>query len=127
MGKIKYTIITPERIFKEGEADFVVLEAHDGGRGFLFNHCPMFLDLGIGEVKFRNGDSTEYMVVEGGILEIIDNRMIILAETVVYKSELNKDEIQNQLNEICEKNMCERIELSVESKKLKARLKLVSR
>lgn len=125
MGKIKYTIITPEKIFSEGEADLAVFEAHDGGRGFLFNHCPMFLELGIGEVKMRNGDSTEYMVIDGGILEINNNSMIILAESINCKSELNKDEIQEQLNEMIEKNRGERTELFLEYKKLKARLKLV--
>lgn len=125
MGKIKCTILTPEKMIYDGDVDFAVVEAHDGARGFLYNHCPMISELGIGEVKLRIGDSTEYMVVEGGLVEIKDNKMIVLAESAVKKSDLNKDEIQSQLDKISGSTSKEKIDLIIEEKKLKAKLKLV--
>jgi F-type H+-transporting ATPase subunit epsilon len=124
MSKIKCTILTPEKLFYEGELDLAVLEAHDGARGFLTNHCPMFSELGIGEVKLINGDSVENMVIEGGIVEIKDNKMIILAESAFKKSELNADIIQKQMDEMFGGDSNVKIGLHVEGKKLKARLKL---
>ena len=124
MSKIKCTILTPEKLFYEGEVDLAVLEAHDGARGFLTNHCPMFSELGIGEVKLINGDSAEFMVIEGGIVEVKDNKMIILAESAVKKSELNAELIQKQMDELLDGDSSAKIGLHVEGKKLKARLKL---
>jgi F-type H+-transporting ATPase subunit epsilon len=125
MGKIKCTILTPEKMIYEGDVDFAVVEAHDGARGFLYNHCPMISELGIGEVKLRSGESSEFMIIEGGLVEIKDNKMIVLAESAVKKSDLNKDEIQKQLDRIAGESSKERILLGTEERKLKARMKLL--
>lgn len=127
MKKIKCTILTPEKTFYEGEVDLAVVEAHDGTRGFLINHCPMFSALGIGALRLRTGDSTEQFYVEGGIAEIIDNKMIILAESAMNISDLNKSDIQKEMDELVKGASSERVFLHPSYKKIKTKLKLATK
>jgi len=68
--KLQCTILTPDRILYEGDVHFAVVQAYDGEAGFLYNHAPLVSELGIGEVRLRTGELTEFFTVEGGFVEI---------------------------------------------------------
>jgi len=129
--KINCSILTPERSLFEGDVDFAIVQAHNGEMGFLVNHAPLISELGVGEIRLREGKSTEYLVVEGGVVEIKDNRLIILAESAMKKSELDPQEIEAKLKELSElkdkeyaKFSNERYLIQLEEEKCKARLKV---
>lgn len=129
--KLDCSILTPDKQLYEGQVHFAVVQAFDGEIGFLFNHAPFVSELGIGEVRLRTGDQTEYFVVEGGFVEIKENELVLLAESAFKKNELVKDSIEKRMAEISEgweaRPYAERMVLEVELKKMKARLKVVSR
>jgi F-type H+-transporting ATPase subunit epsilon len=129
--KLDCSILTPDKQLYEGQIHFAVVQAFDGEIGFLFNHAPFVSELGIGEVRLRTGDQTEYFVVEGGFVEIKENELVLLAESAFKKHELVKDAIEKRMAEISEgweaRPYAERMVLEVELKKMKARLKVVSR
>ena len=129
--KLDCSILTPDKQLYEGQVHFAVVQAFDGEIGFLFNHAPFVSELGIGEVRLRTGDQTEYFVVEGGFVEIKENELVLLAESAFKKNELVKDSIERRMAEISEgweaRPYAERMVLEVELKKMKARLKVVSR
>jgi F-type H+-transporting ATPase subunit epsilon len=58
--KINCSILTPERTLYEGDVDMAVVQAHDGEMGFLGGHAPLISELGIGEIRLKNANSTEY-------------------------------------------------------------------
>ena len=128
--KITCTVITPDRVLYQGDVDFAVVQAYDGERGFLYNHIPLVSQLGYGEVRLYTGDVIERLIVEGGIVEIRDNELIVLAEVAMLKKELSKDEIQKMLNDIISRekpeDFGERELIALEVRKLKARLKVAS-
>ena len=129
--KINCSILTPENILYEGEVGFAVVQAHNGEMGFLYNHAPLISELGVGEIRLRDEQLTQYLVVEGGIVEIRDNKMIILAENAYKKEDLNADEIEKKLKELREKEYKsfseEKMLLQIEEDKLKAHLKVARR
>ena len=131
--KLNCSILTPERTLYEGDIDFVVVQAHNGEMGFLPGHAPLISELGIGEIRLRDKTSTEYMIVEGGIVEIRDNKLIVLAENALKKEELDKDQLTKLNKELDEKQGSldpfsdERIQLKLEQEKVKARLKIALR
>ena len=134
MKKIKCSILTPDRYLFEGEVAFAVVQAHNGEMGFLVDHAPLISELGVGEVRLRDGKTTEYFVVEGGVVEIRDNKLIILAETACKKEELDKQELEEKLKELQEQKQqeikafsSEWIRLQDTEKRIKARLKVASR
>ena len=128
-GKINCTVITPEKIFYDGEVDSSTIHAHDGGRAFLHNHTSFVTKMGVGEVKLRLNDSSDFLFVEGGVAEVKDNKIVILAERAFAIQDLDKVWIENRLNELesrkagLAKFSPEREEISEEQSVLKARLK----
>ena len=131
MKKLQCSILTPERYLFEGEAAFAVVQAYDGEMGFLVDHSPLMSELGSGEVRIYEGQDKQYFVVEGGIVEIKDNKLIILAESAMKKDELNAEEIENRLKVLSEQDIPpfskERFEIQAESARLKIRLKVAKR
>jgi F-type H+-transporting ATPase subunit epsilon len=129
--KINCSILTPEKTIYEGSIGFAVVQAHNGEMGFLYNHAPLVSELGIGEIRLRDENKTDYFIVEGGIVEIRGNRMIVLAENAYTKDELNAAEIENRLKSLKDREFPpfskEKLLIQVEEQKLKVRLKVASR
>ena len=131
--KLNCNILTPEKTIYDGDIDFVVVQAYDGELGFLPGHSPLISELGVGEIRLRDKTSTDYMMIEGGIVEIKENKLIILAENAMRKDELDKEELEKLHKELDAKQSeldpfsDEKIELKLEQQKIKARLKVALR
>ena len=74
-------IITPDKTLFEGTATLVQLPGIDGSFEILNNHAPLISVLGKGKIKIENKDKkTEYFEVNGGVIEVLKNKILILAE-----------------------------------------------
>lgn len=74
------TIITPEKHLFDGETDLVQLPGIDGLFEILNNHAPMIAALGKGKVKIGNNNSFQFLEIKGGIVEVLNNKIIVLAD-----------------------------------------------
>jgi F-type H+-transporting ATPase subunit epsilon len=79
---MQVTVISPESNMFDGEADAVVAPAFDGEVGILPNHAPFMTLLGEGKLVVRRGESTSRFHVRGGFLQVVDNRVRVVAEHV---------------------------------------------
>ncbi len=77
---MKLEIITPEKNIFTGEADLVQLPGTDGLFEILNNHAPMIAALGAGKVKIKNNNELNYIEIKGGMVEVLNNRILVLAE-----------------------------------------------
>jgi len=94
-------IVTPEAVVFRAEVDAVKVPAHDGEFQMLNNHAPIVSTLAEGDVKINltagsenevkskdqsgfKSESSEpnvvYYTIKGGVLEMKDNKAIILAD-----------------------------------------------
>jgi F-type H+-transporting ATPase subunit epsilon len=73
------SVISPEAILFQGEADSVVATAYDGEVGILTGHAPMMAVLGKGEVRL-GGPGSRSFKVEGGFLQVLNNQVRIVTE-----------------------------------------------
>lgn len=74
-------IITPEKSLFKGEAILVQMPGTDGLFEVLQNHAPMIAALGNGRVKAQLPDqSLSYFDIHGGVVEVIENKVLILAD-----------------------------------------------
>lgn len=73
-------IITPERIIFEGAADLVQMPGSDGSFEILKNHAPMIASLGKGQIKIGNNNEYQYIEINGGVAEVLNNEILVLAE-----------------------------------------------
>ena len=79
---MQVTVISPEASMFDGEADAVVAPAFDGQVGILPNHAPFMTLLGEGTLTVRRADGISRFEVRGGFLQVVDNRVRIVAEHV---------------------------------------------
>lgn len=76
-------IITPDKRVFEGEVKSVILPGAEGSFGVLHNHAPIISTLGNGVIKITdNKQNTQLFNVNGGVVEVINNKISVLAESV---------------------------------------------
>jgi F-type H+-transporting ATPase subunit epsilon len=71
------SVISPEALLFEGDAQSVVATAFDGEVGILTGHAPMVTLLGTGTVRVGDGPS---FTVSGGFLQVVDNQVRVVTE-----------------------------------------------
>ncbi len=80
-------IITPDEKFFEGEVDSATFPGSDGSFQVLNNHAPMISTLGVGDIKFTRKVEKKvketHVLVEGGIVEVLNNKVTVLAEKIL--------------------------------------------
>ena len=81
MATFTLTIVTAERQVFSEEVDALVAPGIDGQLGILPNHAPLMTQLQPGEMTVRSGNDETVLVVTGGFMEVLNNRVTILADT----------------------------------------------
>ena len=72
-------VITPDKVVYSGEAISVKLPGTQGQFEALNNHAPLISSLDAGTVVVKTADGREEFEITGGIVEIVDNKVIVLA------------------------------------------------
>ena len=76
---LKVSVISPEAVLFEGEAESVVAPAHDGEVGILTGHAPLMALLGEGELRL-GGASGRHFKVSGGFMQVLDDQVRVVTE-----------------------------------------------
>ena len=73
-------IISPDSMFFEGEADFLEFTSVEGGMGVYKNHIPLTTILEPCVMSIHNGTEVKKAAILGGFLEILQDKITVLAE-----------------------------------------------
>ena len=74
-------IITPDKKLYNGEIKSIKLPGKDGSFGLLNRHAPIIAALKKGVIKVvTENNETESFTVNGGTIELVNNKLIVLAE-----------------------------------------------
>ena len=80
---MKLKIITPDKEVFSGEVDLVQVPGSKGSFQVLKNHAPIISTLDPGNVKYTDNEGkTSTLIIGGGVIEVKNNEIIILAESV---------------------------------------------
>lgn len=78
---MKLEIITPDKKVYSGDVSAVKLPGADGSFGIMNNHAPIIATLKKGTVKVTETSSkVETFEINGGVVEVLNNKIIVLAE-----------------------------------------------
>jgi len=80
MATLKLEIVTAESPVFTGEVDSIVAPGTVGQFTILPHHAAFMTMLEAGELCLRVGGQETFMVVSGGFLEVMDDRVIVLAD-----------------------------------------------
>lgn len=87
--KILLQVVTPERLVVREEVDYVQLPGSEGYLGVLPGHTPLLTSLKIGEIEYRLGPSVRYLSVSWGFVEILPDKVTVLAELAERAEEID--------------------------------------
>jgi len=81
-SQMQLEIITPETtLFKSNEVQLVQLPGKDGSFEVMDQHAPLISILKKGRIKVVGKDaSPQFYDIQGGVIEILRNHVLILAE-----------------------------------------------
>jgi F-type H+-transporting ATPase subunit epsilon len=83
-------IVTAERVvLQDDNIDMVIAPSVDGQVGILPNHAPLLTVLEIGELRVKKGADEQSIVVSGGFLEVLENRVTVLADVAERQEEID--------------------------------------
>jgi F-type H+-transporting ATPase subunit epsilon len=73
-------ILTPEKKVFEGEVNSAIFPGADGSFQVLNNHAPLVSLLKDGAIEYRTKEKTEKVIITGGVVEVLQNQVIVLAD-----------------------------------------------
>lgn len=102
-------VIAPSGKLLDCQTPSVIFPAHDGQRGVLFNHMPMFCKLGLGIMVVRSASSvvrsTQYasrttdddifLLIDGGFAVICLNLLKVTSYEVLFPQKGKKEFIEH--------------------------------
>jgi len=100
---LRVRLVTPDRILVDQDADAVEVPAKTGYIEVLAGHAPLLAEIGAGEVRLRGGEagggsgSAQRYSVARGFVEVLPDRVTILAESAEKPEEIDTAAAQEQL------------------------------
>lgn len=93
-------VITPEARILDEDCSSAVAPMHDGQMGFLPNRAAIVGKMGVGELRvtLAKGGTKSYLV-DDGFLQMVNNKMTVLAALAVPTEAINERDAQAELAE----------------------------
>ncbi len=79
---MKIEIITPDKRVYAGEGVSATFPGTQGSFQVLNDHAPLVSTLGTGTLVVDEGASKKTFTVDGGVVEVLHNRVLVLAESI---------------------------------------------
>jgi len=91
---LRLEIVTPEKLAFEDDVDSVVLPGSQGELGVLPHHAPLVSTLGVGELRIRKGANEAAFAIAGGFLQVLPDKVVVMAETADMASEIDVEKAE---------------------------------
>ncbi len=82
-------IITPDRVFYEGQVSMVEFNTTEGEIGVLKNHIPLTVIISPGILTITEEEGSKSAALHAGFAEILQDKVTILAEIVEWPEEID--------------------------------------
>lgn len=91
MGKkFKLDVVTPDRVFFEGETDMVILKTTEGDIGILYDHEPLVAPLKVGSMRVRQDDqSFKWAACSAGFLTVNEEKVTVVIDSAEWVDEID--------------------------------------
>ena len=94
MATMQLEIITAEQRVYGDDVEMVVAPGADGQLGILPHHAPLMTSLQPGEILIRKDGADTFLAVTGGFMEVIGNKVTILADACERLDEIDEARAQ---------------------------------
>ena len=97
MADMRLEIVTAERVVYSEDVNELVAPGSDGELGILPSHSPLLTTLAPGEIRVVKDGEETYMAVSGGFMEVLANKVKILADTAERVDEIDIDRAEEAM------------------------------
>jgi F-type H+-transporting ATPase subunit epsilon len=73
-------ILTPEKKVFEGDVTIATFPGADGSFQIMDNHAPLISLLKEGVVEYKSKEASKNVAITGGVVEVLNNKIILLAD-----------------------------------------------
>jgi F-type H+-transporting ATPase subunit epsilon len=95
---LQVRLVTPNSVLLDATAEAVEMPAMTGYMEALYGAAPLLAELGAGEVRLHGGSAGEQIFfVAWGFVEVLPERVTILAETALHPDEIDPAEARAEL------------------------------
>ena len=94
--KYPLRVVSVERSLFEGEVEFIIANGADGELGVMARHAPLMTILRPGALRIQEvmGGTEEAIFVGGGFLEVLPDRVTVLADVAEYADEISVEQAE---------------------------------
>ena len=89
MATMRLEIVSAERVVYSEEVSILVAPGADGELGILPRHAPLLSVLKPGEIRVVKDGEESYIAVSGGFMEVLGNKVTILADAAEHAEEID--------------------------------------
>jgi F-type H+-transporting ATPase subunit epsilon len=107
MATFHFDLVSPEQLAFSGEVDQVDIPGVEGDFGVLAGHAPVVAAVRPGILTITTGGAHQKMVVLGGLAEVSDNRLTVLADVATSIQEVDRAQFSETIAEM-EENLKEK-------------------
>jgi F-type H+-transporting ATPase subunit epsilon len=99
-NQLRVRLVTPERTLVDQAADAVELPSKSGYMEVLYGHAPLLAELGAGDVRLHGSKEGAEQIynVSWGFVEVLPDRVTILANDALKPEEIDVPRAQQQLD-----------------------------
>jgi F-type H+-transporting ATPase subunit epsilon len=90
MATFHFDLVSPEKLAFSGEVDQVDIPGVEGDFGVLAGHAPVVAAIRPGILTVITGGSHEKIIVLGGLAEVSDKGLTVLADVATSLDEIDK-------------------------------------
>lgn len=99
MADFALTVATPERQLVDERTSEATIPARSGYIGVLPGHAPLLSELGSGVMTWMQGGQTKRMAIMGGFVEVLGDRVRVLADEAKPKEEIDSAKARARLDQ----------------------------
>jgi F-type H+-transporting ATPase subunit epsilon len=95
--KFALRVVSVERSLFEGDVEFIIASGADGELGVLARHAPLMTALKPGPLRIQEtfGGPEELLFVGGGFMEVLPDRVTVLADTAERAEEISIEKAES--------------------------------
>ncbi|KAA0077929.1 F0F1 ATP synthase subunit epsilon [Tardiphaga sp. P9-11] len=103
MATFHFDLVSPEKLAFTGEVDQVDIPGTEGDLGVMAGHAPMVAALRPGIMTITSGGSTQKIIVLGGLAEVSDKGLTVLADVATSLQDLDREAFASDIAAMEEK------------------------
>ena len=100
MATFQFDLVSPEKFVFSGEVDQVDVPGVEGDFGVLAGHAPVVAAVRPGILTVTSGGTQQKIIVLGGLAEVSDKGLTVLADVATELEELDRAELADKISQM---------------------------